>query len=105
MKGLATTSKNTANPNKAKKAKLTRQVPTKQITPSFYYFLFPSFLKNNLFFPPSILIDCHVVVGLSPPLPSGLVHYPPQPFSPNWCSHKLNGPAAQYELGVCIKTG
>jgi hypothetical protein len=31
--------------------------------------------------------------------------YEPQPFSSNWYLHKLYGPAACYELGVCIKKG
>lgn len=29
----------------------------------------------------------------------------PQPFNPKWCSHKFNGPAVWYEVGVCIKMG
>ena len=29
----------------------------------------------------------------------------PTPFSPVWYSHKFDGPALRYELGVCIQTG
>ena len=29
----------------------------------------------------------------------------PQPFSPQWYSHKFNGPGVRYEVGICIKTG
>jgi hypothetical protein len=29
----------------------------------------------------------------------------PSPFSPQWFSHKLNGPAARYEIGVSIQMG
>ena len=29
----------------------------------------------------------------------------PWPFDPKWFSHKFNGPAVTYEVGVCIKTG
>lgn len=29
----------------------------------------------------------------------------PTPFSPVWFSHKYNGPAVRYEIGVCIQTG
>jgi hypothetical protein len=29
----------------------------------------------------------------------------PMPFDRKWFSHKINGPAVRYEVGVCIKTG
>jgi len=29
----------------------------------------------------------------------------PRPFSPAWYSHKFNGPAVRYEVGICIATG
>jgi hypothetical protein len=29
----------------------------------------------------------------------------PWPFNPQWYSHKLNGPAVWYEIGVSIQTG
>jgi hypothetical protein len=29
----------------------------------------------------------------------------PIPFDRKWFSHKINGPAVRYEVGVCIKTG
>ena len=29
----------------------------------------------------------------------------PSPFSPSWYSHKCNGPALRYEVGVCISAG
>ena len=31
--------------------------------------------------------------------------YKPIPFDRKWFSHKINGPAVRYEVGVCIKTG
>lgn len=31
--------------------------------------------------------------------------YEPEPFDDKWYSHKINGPALRYEVGVCIKTG
>jgi hypothetical protein len=31
--------------------------------------------------------------------------YEPSPFDTKWFSHKINGPAVRYEVGVCIKTG
>jgi hypothetical protein len=29
----------------------------------------------------------------------------PTPFSSKWYSHKFNGPALRYEIGLCIRTG
>jgi hypothetical protein len=31
--------------------------------------------------------------------------YEPSPFNTKWFSHKINGPAVRYKVGVCIKTG
>ena len=29
----------------------------------------------------------------------------PSDFDPKWWSHKFNGPALRYEIGICIRTG
>ena len=29
----------------------------------------------------------------------------PSPFDPMWYSHKIQGPAVRYEVGICIQTG
>jgi hypothetical protein len=31
--------------------------------------------------------------------------YEPMPFDRKWYSHKINGPAVRYKVGICIKTG